>query len=351
MERTLGGRPGIPVRPVKAARVGVLHRHAAAHRVRVAARRARVLLHARGHRRPLPADERQGGLLPARLGRQRAADRAAGAERLRRALRPVGAVRPVVRAAGRSGRARPRYRSPGATSSTCASGSPRSTSAPSRTCGGASAFPWTGRCSTRRSATTRGGCRSGRSCTTSAGARRTGPRRPRSGTSRSRRRSPRRSLRTATTPARSTGSPSTAPDRRPGLGRDHAARAAARLRRAGRAPGRRAVPGAVRRHRADAGVRRRGARLPAPARRAGQGVGHRDGVHLRRPDRRDLVAGARPAHAGDHRAERPAAGRPAGRGARRAVRRTGRARPCSPPARAWSSCCGKAATWTASRGR
>ena len=107
MERTLGGRSGIPVRPVPAAGRGVLDRHPAAHRVRVAARRARVLLHAHGHHRPVPADDRQGGLLPARLGRQRAADRAAGAERLRRALRPVGCrtTRSFV-AAGEAGQGR-----------------------------------------------------------------------------------------------------------------------------------------------------------------------------------------------------------------------------------------------------
>ena len=102
-----------------------------------------------------------------------------------------------------------RCRSPGGTSSSCASGSPRSTSAPSRTCGGALAFPWTGRCSTRRSATTAAGVAAGVPAQPRRGARRTGRRRPRSGTSRSRRRSPRRSLRTASTPARSTGSPST----------------------------------------------------------------------------------------------------------------------------------------------
>ena len=49
-------------------------------------------------RRPLPADARQGRVLPDGLGRQRSADRAARAESLRRALRPVGRLRPAVRA-------------------------------------------------------------------------------------------------------------------------------------------------------------------------------------------------------------------------------------------------------------
>ena len=78
-------------------RAGLLHRHAAADGERLAARRARVLLHAHRHRRPLPADARPGGLLPDGLGRQRPADRAPGAELLRRALRPVAALRPGLR--------------------------------------------------------------------------------------------------------------------------------------------------------------------------------------------------------------------------------------------------------------
>ena len=101
----------------------------------------------------------------------------------------------------------------------------------------------------------------------------------------------------------------------------------------------------------DAGVRRAGAGARAPAGRAGQGVGDRDGVHLRRPDRRDLVAGARPAAAFDHRAQRPAAGRAARRRARPGCTRSWRARRCSRPGRGWSSCCRTTATWTGRRGR
>ena len=73
------------------ARAGLLDRHAAADRERLAARRPRLLLHPHRRGRPLPADARAGGLLPDGLGRQRPADRAPRAEPLRRALRPVGA--------------------------------------------------------------------------------------------------------------------------------------------------------------------------------------------------------------------------------------------------------------------
>ena len=64
------------------------------------ARRARLLLHPHRPDRALPADARQGGLLPDGLGRQRPADRAPGAELLRRPLRPVAALRPRLHPAG-----------------------------------------------------------------------------------------------------------------------------------------------------------------------------------------------------------------------------------------------------------
>ena len=60
-------------------------------------------------------------LLPDRLGRQRPGHRAPGAELLRRALRPVAAVRPRLRAAGQGRPEEPRSRSAGRTSSSCAS--------------------------------------------------------------------------------------------------------------------------------------------------------------------------------------------------------------------------------------
>ena len=73
----------------------LLDRHAAAHRQRIAARRPRLLVHPHRSRRALPADARQGRVLPDGMGRQRPADRAPRAELLRRALRSVAAVRPA----------------------------------------------------------------------------------------------------------------------------------------------------------------------------------------------------------------------------------------------------------------
>ena len=67
------------------------------------ARRPRVLLHPHRPDRPLPADARQVGVLPDGLGRQRPADRAPGAELLRRALRPVAALRRGLHPAGEAG--------------------------------------------------------------------------------------------------------------------------------------------------------------------------------------------------------------------------------------------------------
>ena len=80
-------------------RRGVRDRHAAADRVGLAPRRARLQLHAHRHRGPLPAHARQAGLLPDGVGRQRAPDRASRPELLRRALRPEPAVRGRLRAA------------------------------------------------------------------------------------------------------------------------------------------------------------------------------------------------------------------------------------------------------------
>ena len=84
--------------------------------------------------------------------------------------------------------------------------------------------------------------------------------------------------------------------------RDDAARAARRVRRARRAPRRRALPAAVRLDGAHTALRRRGAGARAPARAAGQGLGHRDDLHVRRCDRHHLVARARPAQPHDPRA-------------------------------------------------
>ena len=96
-------RGHLRVRPHPAARERLLDRHPAADRERQPARRARVLLHPHRPDRPLPADARQVRLLPDGLGRQRPADRAPGAELLRRPLRPVAAVRRGLHAAGEAG--------------------------------------------------------------------------------------------------------------------------------------------------------------------------------------------------------------------------------------------------------
>ncbi len=87
--------------------------------------------------------------------------------------------------------------------------------------------------------------------------------------------------------------------RRAGLHRDHPARADPRRGRAHRAPGRRALPGAVRHHGARPAVRHRDPRARAPGRRAGQGRRHRDVLHVRRPHRRAVVARAPAADALD----------------------------------------------------
>ena len=72
---------------------GLLDRHSPADGLGVAARGPRVLLHPHRPGGALPADAGQVRLLPDGLGRQRAADRAPGAEPLRRPVRPVAPVR------------------------------------------------------------------------------------------------------------------------------------------------------------------------------------------------------------------------------------------------------------------
>ena len=121
--RPLGGRGHLRLRPCRrpgrAPRPDLVDRHSPADGQRLAARRSRLQLHPHRLRRPLPADARPARLLPDGLGRQRPAHRAPGAELLRRALRPVAALRPVVHAAGEA-RQGPDRRSRGATSSSCA---------------------------------------------------------------------------------------------------------------------------------------------------------------------------------------------------------------------------------------
>ena len=162
---------------------------------------------------------------------------------------------------------------------------------------------------------------------------------------------PRPSWRTASTPGAYHRIRSTGPTAADGRHRDHPARAAAGLRGAGRPPRRRALPAAVRHDRAHAAVRRRGAGARPPAGRAGQGPGHRDGLHLRRPDRRRVVARARAADPRGHRPRRPdpAPSRRTGRSDGRAAyaELAGKTVVHGPGARS-SSCCASPATWSAS---
>jgi hypothetical protein len=88
-------------------RRGVLHRHPAAHRVGLAAR-GHVFSYT--HTDTIARYQRmrgKRGLLPDGLGRQRPAHRAPGAELLRRALRPVAALRPDFEPPGRARQGRP----------------------------------------------------------------------------------------------------------------------------------------------------------------------------------------------------------------------------------------------------
>ena len=176
---------------------------------RVAARRPRVLLHPHRHHGPLQAHAGPRGLLPDGLGRQRAADRAAGPELLRGALRSVPAVRP--RASCRPPR---RRQEPVAVSrpnfvELCLQPHRRGREglrgavAPRRACRS------TGPSTTPRSGGSPSGRRSGASCASWPGARPTPPRRRRCGTSTSRPPSPRPSSRTGSRPAPSTGWSST----------------------------------------------------------------------------------------------------------------------------------------------
>ena len=93
----------------------LLGRHSPADRVREPAHRARLQLHAHRRQGALRAHARQDRVLPDGLGRQRPADRAPRAELLRRALRPVAAVRRRLHAPvrGRRQQVEPRRR-PGA---------------------------------------------------------------------------------------------------------------------------------------------------------------------------------------------------------------------------------------------
>ena len=202
------------VRPVEDARRRVRDRHAAAHGEWVAARGARVLVHAHRHHRPLPAHARSRGLLPDGMGRQRCPDRAPGAELLRRPVRSVPAVRPGLRAAGEAGQAGDPDQPPelrGAVRPARGGGRAEVRGALAH----ARASRSTGRPPTRPSASAPGGRRSARSCATWPGARRTSRRRRHSGTSTSAWRCRRPSSRTGSCRAPTTRSASAAPTASP----------------------------------------------------------------------------------------------------------------------------------------
>ena len=213
-------------------------------------------------RRPLPADARARGLLPDGLGRQRPAHRAPGPELLRGPVRPDAALRPGTSR-------QPAKPDPGAgadlagaTSSSCASGSPPRTSRPSRTCGAwlGLSVDWTQTYTTiddaSRTASQRAFLRNlarGEAYQAEAP-----------------------SLwdvtfQTAVAQAEleDREAPGLPPGRVPfrrrrgsGPHRDHPARADPGLRRAGRPPGRRALPAPLRYDRPHAALRRRGAGAP-----------------------------------------------------------------------------------------
>ena len=173
------GRRDLQVRPHPPARRGLLDRHPAADGVGQPARRPRVLLHAHRPDRALPADARQGRVLPDGLGRQRAADRAPGAELLRRAVRPVAAVRPRLHPAREARPEAPGARRPAQLRRAVRAAGASRTRRSSRACGARSGCRWTGASTTRPSARSRSRSARWRSCATSPAARPTSPtRRP-----------------------------------------------------------------------------------------------------------------------------------------------------------------------------
>ena len=350
----LEGRRHLPLRPHPAARERLLDRHPAADRERQPARRARLLLHPHRPDRPLPADARQVGLLPDGLGRQRPADRAPGAELLRRPLRPLAAVRRRLHAAGEAGPEAADPDQPAQLHRALRASSSSRTRRSSSSSGAPSASRSTGRSTTRPSAPRRSWSASGRSCATSPAARPTCRRRRRSGTSPSRPRSPRPSSRRGSTPAPTTGSPSTSPTARPVHDRDHPARADRQRGRADRAPRRRALPAACSAPRSPRPVF--GVEIPVvahPLAEMDKGAGI--AMCCTFGDLTDVTwwRELRPAGPHRHRPRRPAAParRPSGWPARPPPRRTselGRQDRRSPPARRWSRCCASPATSTAS---
>ena len=314
--RRAGTRPGsgrrLPLGPVAPARRDVRRRHAAADGLGLAARRPRVHLHA--HRRPraLPAHARPQRLLPDGLGRQRPPHRAARAELLPRALRSAAALRAGARArrAGDAKRTKepPRQRLARRTSSSSATSVTREDEQAFKQLwrGSGSRVDW--RRSTRRSTTAAAASRSSRSSTCSSkghvysarGADDVGRRLPDRGRA-GRGRGPRR-----------------------GRGAFHDIEFGGRGRRRAFViattrpellaacvgvtahPRRRALQAPLRQARRDAALPRAGADLPERAGRSREGHRHPDGLHVRRRDRRALVARAEARAAPDRRPRRSA---------------------------------------------
>ena len=317
MDAAVGGVGRLPVH-ASPEPVGCLcHRHAAADRQRIAARRARLLLHAHRRHRPVPPHARQGRVLPDGVGRQRAADRAPRAELLRRALRSVAAVRPLVHAARAAGEA---------ADLRVAAELHRVVRAPDRgRRAGLRAALENARAVGRLVDDVRDD-RQARAARLTARLSET-PETPPGLSGRSAdavgHRLQDRGRAGRARRSRDTGrvSPHQVQARRCGAGlqpcvyrnRHDAPRADPRLRRARRASRRCAVSAAVREGSRDAAVRRARAGAGASAGRSRKGQRHRDDLHLRRRHRRDLVARAEPAGARRDSGRRHAARRHVGR--------------------------------------
>ena len=297
-------------------RRGVRRRHPAADGVGVAAHGHDLRLHAVRRHGPLPADARQAGLLPDRLGRQRPRHRAPRPELLRRPVRPGAAVRRRTsrrRTAATSRRAptscpisRPNF------VELCHELTATDEAVFEDGASAASGCRSTGPCCTRRSARRAGGSARRRSCATSPAARRTAPMRRRCGTSTTRPRSPRRRSRTASVPAPTTASPSTLPI---GVWAGPGSTTSSSRRRG---PELIVSCVALVAHPDDERYQPRfgtSVRTPLfdvevpvvahPLADPDKGTGHRDDVHVRRRHRRHVVARARPADTQRDRPRRP----------------------------------------------
>ena len=287
----MGGPGHVPVPASRRAVRGVLDRHAPAHRVGLAARGPRVQLHPHRRHRALQAHAGVRGLLPDGLGRQRPADRAAGAELLRRALRSDDPLRRRLRASRQAGpeeagadqpaqlhRALQRARGGGREGLRAAVAHAR----PERRLDPdlhddrrLRADHEPARVPAQRGP--RRGVHAGRSHVVG----RDVPDRGGAGRARGPR-LPRRLPPGGLPPERRQHDPR----------RDHASGAHPGRRRADRAPRGRAVPAPVRHHGDLADLRGRGAGDRQHPRRPGEGFGHRALLHVRRPDRCAVVARA-----------------------------------------------------------